>query len=107
MGLRGTHLYAPVKSERARYILVAPMTRMIISGVKKICEEEGVCGLQLYGCRTNVLHSSPLDHLISAGPSDRTVVSLTVQVQPEEHDCRDLCDDSESQPNEALDTSPN
>ena len=82
------------------------MTRMIISGVKKIYEE-GVCDVQLYGCRTNELHSLPLNHLISAWQSDRTVVSLTVQVQPEEHDRRDLCDDSESQPNEALDTSLN
>ena len=88
-----------------RYMRVAPITSTIISGVKKICEEEGVCDVQLDGCRTNVLHSSPLDHLISAWQSDRTVVSLTVQVQPEEHDCRDLCDDSESQPNKALDAS--
>ena len=90
-----------------RYMRVAPITRTIISGVKKICEEVGVCDVRPYGCRTNVLRSSPLDHLISAGPSDRTAVSLTVQVQPEKHDCRDLCDDSESQPNEALDAIPN
>ena len=32
----GAYLYAEVKSESARYIRVAPMTRMIISGVKNI-----------------------------------------------------------------------